>query len=668
MKEPNEDRANEESKNVPNEKLQSLLAKHSIQEKELERLQEQNSEYRDKLLKTIRERDGLEQAVERLKIDMIKERDEAQRREKELERHLKAVQDKASAQESHYKVTIQDLSSRYNKSVETLSRRADEAERDKNESVIKFATREAEILRLKAEKEKLELHLKTVEEEKKHLQSSQEQENVDEMAKTISNLQVELQCAKKNVFEADNRLKIAEKRADSSQVAINELKQQCDNLRKQVIQAKELRNDKLTENHERIQAEFEHQMLQIKQELEESKKENETLKKQIEDMEKEIVELKIKKEESNEDHKVMENDREELQMLRNIAEQVTRSQAEMLLATNQALTLKNAQLNIEIEQLRIEKSELQEKLDSISRDEASTSNSTEKLEDDDSDINEPTITTTAINQDNEKVNILQDELKSALNTIDVLQSQLDEKIRENSSLKKKHAANVKELKSELSQLKREFESMPANSEPGLLLPSANGSDPAASDIASPSEITRTRSRASSLSSFDRDNGENHENAASKVEELTNIQRTMVDKIVLLQKKLARRTEKIEFLEEHVRQCLQELQKKTKIIQYYALREEASLLMPADPSLQQVPLVRKGESYALMGSLFSLNSGEKKALQLATEINSRLQAVLEDTLYKNITLKSSMESLSNDVSRLSRENRLLLLSRGAEPQS
>ncbi|PAV83100.1 hypothetical protein WR25_02615 isoform A [Diploscapter pachys] len=573
MEEPNEDRANEESKSVPNEKLQSLLAKHSIQEKELERLQEQNSEYRDKLLKTIRERDGLEQAVERLKIDMIKERDEAQRREKELERHLKAVQDKASAQESHYKITIQDLSSRYNKSVETLSRRADEAERDKNESVIKFATREAEILRLRAEKEKLELHLKTVEEEKKQLQSSQEQENVDEMAKTISNLQVELQCAKKNVFEAENRLKIAEKRADSSQLTINELKQQCDSLRKQLIQAKELKNDKLTENHERIQAEFEHQMLQIKQELEESKKENETLKKQIEDMEKEIVELKIKEEESNEDHKVMENDRKELQMLRNIAEQVA-------------------------------------------RDEASTSNSTEKLEDDDSDINEPTTTTTAINQDNEKVNILQDELKSALNTIDVLQSQLDEKIRENSSLKKKHAANVKELKSELSQLKREFESMPANSEPGLLLPSANGSDPAASDIASPSEITRTRSRASSLSSFDRDNGENHENAASKVEELTNIQRTMVDKIVLLQKKLARRTEKIEFLEEHVRQCLQELQKKTKIIQYYALREEASLLMPADPSLQQ----------------------------------------------------NSMESLSNDVSRLSRENRLLLLSRGAEPQS
>lgn len=39
----------------------------------------------------------------------------------------------------------------------------------------------------------------------------------------------------------------------------------------------------------------------------------------------------------------------------------------------------------------------------------------------------------------------------------------------------------------------------------------------------------------------------------------------------------------------------------------------------------------------MGSMFS--SGDKKTeLELATEVNSRLQAVLEDTLYKNITLK------------------------------
>lgn len=39
----------------------------------------------------------------------------------------------------------------------------------------------------------------------------------------------------------------------------------------------------------------------------------------------------------------------------------------------------------------------------------------------------------------------------------------------------------------------------------------------------------------------------------------------------------------------------------------------------------------------MGSIFG-NAVGKSEVDLATEVNSRLQAVLEDTLYKNITLK------------------------------
>ncbi|KHJ82866.1 hypothetical protein OESDEN_17439 [Oesophagostomum dentatum] len=61
----------------------------------------------------------------------------------------------------------------------------------------------------------------------------------------------------------------------------------------------------------------------------------------------------------------------------------------------------------------------------------------------------------------------------------------------------------------------------------------------------------------------------------------------------------------------------------------------------------------------MGAIFSAGS-EKRSLQLAAEVNSRLQAVLEDALIKNITLKGSVDSLSNEVSRLSRENRQLTL--------
>lgn len=42
-----------------------------------------------------------------------------------------------------------------------------------------------------------------------------------------------------------------------------------------------------------------------------------------------------------------------------------------------------------------------------------------------------------------------------------------------------------------------------------------------------------------------------------------VQQQMIEKIVKLQRQLARRQDKIEFLEEHVRQCTQELLKKTK---------------------------------------------------------------------------------------------------------
>lgn len=42
-----------------------------------------------------------------------------------------------------------------------------------------------------------------------------------------------------------------------------------------------------------------------------------------------------------------------------------------------------------------------------------------------------------------------------------------------------------------------------------------------------------------------------------------VRQQMIEKIVKLQRQLARRQNKIEFLEEHVQQCTQELLKKTK---------------------------------------------------------------------------------------------------------
>uniref|UniRef100_A0A158PC42 Shootin-1 n=1 Tax=Angiostrongylus cantonensis TaxID=6313 RepID=A0A158PC42_ANGCA len=207
----------------------------------------------------------------------------------------------------------------------------------------------------------------------------------------------------------------------------------------------------------------------------------------------------------------------------------------------------------------------------------------------------------------------------------------------------------RELKLELSSLRKQVDATAP-------LAPLNSSDSVPS--------TSSRSRASSLNSIDRittlsRDDENSHSGQTVSSEPSTIQQVMVDKIIALQKKLVRRNDKIEFLEEHVRCCLEELQKKTRIIQHYALREEAALLLPSNGSLEQVPLARKGTSYSLMGSIFA-GGNDKKALQLATEVNSRLQSVLEDALMKNITLKGSLDSLSNEISRLSRENRQLTL--------
>ena len=53
---------------------------------------------------------------------------------------------------------------------------------------------------------------------------------------------------------------------------------------------------------------------------------------------------------------------------------------------------------------------------------------------------------------------------------------------------------------------------------------------------------------------------------------------LVDKIVKLQRTLARKQEKIEFMEEHVSTMLEEMKKKNKLIQNYILKTESGALV------------------------------------------------------------------------------------------
>jgi hypothetical protein len=55
---------------------------------------------------------------------------------------------------------------------------------------------------------------------------------------------------------------------------------------------------------------------------------------------------------------------------------------------------------------------------------------------------------------------------------------------------------------------------------------------------------------------------------------------LIERIVKLQRANARKTEKLDFMEEHTRQLVAELQKKTRIVQNYIMREQAGALSPA----------------------------------------------------------------------------------------
>lgn len=69
-----------------------------------------------------------------------------------------------------------------------------------------------------------------------------------------------------------------------------------------------------------------------------------------------------------------------------------------------------------------------------------------------------------------------------------------------------------------------------------------------------------------------------------------------------------------------------------------MREEAGALIPPEADVNKVQLSRRS---GIMASVFSGSSqkpSSEMTLDLSLEINRKMQAVLEDTILKNITLK------------------------------
>ncbi|EJW73864.1 hypothetical protein WUBG_15229, partial [Wuchereria bancrofti] len=159
-----------------------------------------------------------------------------------------------------------------------------------------------------------------------------------------------------------------------------------------------------------------------------------------------------------------------------------------------------------------------------------------------------------------------------------LNAVINELRNEQKILKKKNSSSLKELRAEVQHLRKLQSRSPNSSPPNAPVENNLSLNVLPSGAVGLSTLSRTSSIASSTDIFPlaidcTSTSVSRVTAHQKESEqfiislssdgANHVQQQMIEKIVKLQRQLARRQDKIEFLEEHVRQCTQELLKKTK---------------------------------------------------------------------------------------------------------
>ncbi|XP_044764847.1 coiled-coil domain-containing protein 186-like [Coccinella septempunctata] len=226
-----------------------------------------------------------------------------------------------------------------------------------------------------------------------------------------------------------------------------------------------------------------------------------------------------------------------------------------------------------------------------------------------------------------------DTLRKSLNEEKVQNAKLKQELYdqkgENAIIKRKHELSLKEVQKELNSCRKSLE-----------------------------EYKNTdRSTSSSRSSLsggvtEKGNEGYSEDNVKVIQPDGEIDRQiLIEHIVKLQRISARKSEKIDFLEEHVNTLIAELQKKSKLLQVYMLREQAGTLTSDKMDNTKADLAKLN---GIMASMYSSRvADENLTLELSLDINRKLQAVLEDVLLKNITLKKSVDTLGEEIDRLNK---------------
>ncbi|KAM3726503.1 Coiled-coil domain-containing protein [Dirofilaria immitis] len=715
-------------------KFALLYDKYNAQCNELESLEKANSELKEQLQKVRHEYANTQEVLNRCRSDFSAHCEGLECRIVDVELQLKMTTQRIEAREEHYQQRIKQNDAKWDQKFGQLLKRTEVVEKEKNDAVCRYAAREAQLMRLQTQIETLEVQKNMLLAEKSTLQKSTQFEYVQNMKHSLAEVERQLALEKEASKEREEQYKMTIKHLEANQTVLTELRSRLESvesqrameqMEKEDYQQKFRKAQTMLKTLEQQCAEEvdavikktnnqQEQYNNVCDELSSLRSHNSTLSQQLDhviqanaQLQAESQQLRQNLEQARQNHQIALEKLESLEQMQTqlnsnlrrvkLAEIAAmdaaaerdqaeveaaecRRQAERMLEITEQLADKNSSLTSQQEMLRFKNLELNQRVKTL---ESSVSAYEKHIVELDQELNLLKVDNSA------KIGALRQQIDANISKEQKLNAVINELRNEQEVLRKKNSSSLKELRAEVQHL-RKLQSQSSNLSP------TNASDNLSFTVlpngaVGPSISSRTSSIASSsdicssttgyntilISRTAADQKESQQFIASPSSDETNhLQQQMIEKIVKLQRQLARRQDKIEFLEEHVQQCTQELLKKTKIIQNYALREEASLLLPENDlnklleTCEVIEMPRRisdncNTSSPLIGNLFaSSTSGMtgKSALKFAAEVNSRLQAVLEDALHKNITLKNNIDILGEEISRLSRENRRLALSK------
>ncbi|XP_019738943.1 coiled-coil domain-containing protein 186 isoform X2 [Hippocampus comes] len=691
--------------------------KYAQQEKSIQRLLEENKRHQDLILGICSEKDNMKEELKK-RAETQKQHmntiTNLEDRVKELQRELKGTRDKLIQQEQAAKASLMQMQKETTYRLEQVNRKCEEARQEKETMVMKYVRGEKEALDLRRDKETLEKKLREAAKEvdRQALRGNQlaqdrgrlqqlcdaKEGDVSRLTREVEKLKEENNSHLIKVKWAQNKLKseadahkeskdklrdITSKLTQAKEET-EQIRKNCQDMIRTYQESEEIKSNELDAKLRETKGELaKHKQEQtdqlevhrvkakelddLKRSYKESMDELDTLRTKLKCLEDERPrwedELSKYREIINRQKAEIGRQRDELNKMAALQEQHQRDREELASRCDEADSLNSqmADLQRDVRGSREREAELlgfTEKLSSKNAHLQSESNALQaqldqlaarfaeqraKLEETNSALDDKSRRLKqeeALRQ--QEVRGLQEERTALQGHLSQLQTRVDELRDELATQKRKQAANLKDLTKQLTQARKRLDQV-----------ENGGCDRDGGSMGSRSSSSGSLNARHGGAGEER-SPEGH-SAAVGADSFPEVDKAvLVERIVRLQKALARKQEKIEFVEDHIKQLVDEIRKKTKIIQSYVLREESGALSSEASDFNKAHLSRRG---GIMASLYTSHPADSGlTLDLSLEINRKLQAVLEDTLLKNITLKESLQTLGAEIEKLIKQQR------------